>query len=186
MGLVDSEQAPIEIFISSNDKALMVKEATRLKNAIKAIHGAKDPYLSTEDVTPEVKIALDREKMGQLGVSVAAVGMQLQGALSGNDDSQLDLDGSEYDIRVMLDAANRKDVEDIQDLTFMNNEGKQVRLSEFADISVDNAAGTLERKNRIGNTTLRCYVLGAALGTVAADIEKYLKKHPLDPKVRLS
>ncbi|MFM7644854.1 MAG: efflux RND transporter permease subunit [Sphingomonadales bacterium] len=186
MGLIDSEQAPIEIFISSNDKDLMNKEARRLKNAIKAMKGAKDPYLSTEDVTPEVKIALDREKMGQLGVNVAAVGMQLQGALSGNDDSQLDIDGSEYDIRVMLDAANRKDVEDIQDMTFANNEGKQVRLSEFAAISVDNAAGTLERKNRIGNTTLRCYVLGTAPGTVAADIEKYLKKHPMDPNVRLT
>ncbi|MFN4878973.1 MAG: efflux RND transporter permease subunit [Flavobacteriia bacterium] len=186
MGLIDSEQAPIEIFISSNDKELMVNEARRLKNAIKAMHGAKDPYLSTEDVTPEVKIALDREKMGQLGVNVAAVGMQLQGALSGNDDSQLDVDGSDYDIRVMLDAANRKDVEDIQDMTFANNEGKQVRLSEFAQISVDNAAGTLERKNRIANTTLRCYVLGTAPGTVAADIEKYLKKHPLDPNVRLT
>ncbi|MFN5507013.1 MAG: efflux RND transporter permease subunit, partial [Flavobacteriia bacterium] len=173
-------------FISSNDKELMVNEARRLKNAIKAMHGAKDPYLSTEDVTPEVKIALDREKMGQLGVNVAAVGMQLQGALSGNDDSQLDVDGSDYDIRVMLDAANRKDVEDIQDMTFANNEGKQVRLSEFAQISVDNASGTLERKNRIANTTLRCYVLGTAPGTVAADIEKYLKKHPLDPNVRLT
>jgi HAE1 family hydrophobic/amphiphilic exporter-1 len=176
MGLIDSEQAPIEIFISSNDKDLMIKEARRLKTAIKAMHGAKDPYLSTEDVTPEVKIALNREKMGQLGVNVAAVGMQLQGALSGNDDSQIDLDGSEYDIRVMLDASNRKDVEDIQSMTFANNEGKQVQLSEFADISVDNAAGTLERKNRISNTTLRCYVLGTAPGTVAADIEKYLKK----------
>jgi HAE1 family hydrophobic/amphiphilic exporter-1 len=186
MGLVDSEQAPIEIFISSNDKELMVKEARRLKNAIKSMHGAKDPSLSTEDVTPEVKIALNREKMGQLGVNVAAVGMQLQGSLSGNHDSQIDLDGSEYDIRVMLDAANRKDVEDIQNMTFANNEGKQVQLSEFAEISVDNAAGTLERKNRISNTTLRCYVLGTAPGTVAADIEKYLKKNPLDPNVRLT
>jgi HAE1 family hydrophobic/amphiphilic exporter-1 len=186
MGLIDSEQAPIEIFISSNDKELMIKEARRLKTAIRSMKGAKDPSLSTEDVTPEVKIALNREKMGQLGVNVASVGMQLQGSLSGNDDSQIDLDGSEYDIRVMLDAANRKDVEDIQNMTFSNNEGKQVQLSEFADISVDNAAGTLERKNRISNTTLRCYVLGTAPGTVAADIDKYLKKHPLDPNVRLT
>jgi HAE1 family hydrophobic/amphiphilic exporter-1 len=186
MGLIDSEQAPIEIFISSNDKELMMKEAQRLKHAIKAMKGAKDPSLSTEDITPEVKIALDREKMGQLGVNVAAVGMQLQGALSGNDDSQIDLAGSEYDIRVMLDAANRKDIQDVAEMSFTNNEGKQVRLADFANISVDNAAGTLERKNRIANTTLRCYVLGTAPGTVATAIEDYLKKEPLDPSVRLT
>ena len=186
MGLIDSEQAPIEIFLSSNDKELMNKEARRLKNAIKAMKGAKDPYLSTEDVTPEVKIALDRQKMGQLGVNVATIGMQLQGALSGNNDSQLDIENTDYDIRVMLDASNRMDAEDIENMTVLNNSGKQVLLSEFASISVDNAAGTLERKNRIGNTTLRCYVLGTAPGTLASEIEKYLKTNPLDPGVRLT
>ena len=186
MGMVESEEAPIEMFLSSDDNELLIKEARRLKIQLLKIKGAKDPAISTDDVTPEVRIELDREKMGQLGLPIAVVGMQLQNALTGNDDSQFDEKGHEYDIRVMVDAFDRKNVEDIKNMTFNTSDGKQVELGEFAEVSVENGNGTLERKNRIPNTTLRCWVLGTAAGNVSAEIDKYLEKNPLDKNVRLT
>jgi HAE1 family hydrophobic/amphiphilic exporter-1 len=185
IGMVESEEAPIEIFLSSEDSDLLMKEARRLKAAILAIKGAKDPTISTDDITPEVRIELDREKMGQLGLPIAIVGMQLQNALTGNDDAQFDDKGQEYDIRVMVDKFDRKNVDDVKSMTFSTNDGKQVRLSEFADVTVENGNGSLERKNRIPNTTIRAYVLGTASGNVANDIIKYLEKNPLDENVRM-
>ncbi len=185
IGMVESEEAPIEIFLSSEDNELLMKEARRLKTAILGIKGAKDPTISTDDITPEVRIELDREKMGQLGLPIAIVGVQLQNALTGNDDTQFDDKGQEYDIRVMVDKFDRKNVDDIKSMTFITNDGKQVRLSEFAAISVENGNGSLERKNRIPNTTIRSYVMGTASGTVSAEIEKYLKENPLDENVRM-
>jgi HAE1 family hydrophobic/amphiphilic exporter-1 len=186
MGMVESEEAPIEMFLSSDDNELLIREARRLKTQLLKIKGAKDPAISTDDVTPEVRIELNREKMGQLGLPIAVVGMQLQNALSGNDDSQFDEKGHEYDIRVMVDAFDRKNVEDIKNMTFNTSDGKQVQLGEFAEVSVENGFGTLERKNRIPNTTLRCWVLGTAAGNVSAEIDKYLEKNPLDKNVRLT
>jgi HAE1 family hydrophobic/amphiphilic exporter-1 len=185
IGMVESEEAPIEIFLSSDDQELLIREARRLKNKILTIKGAKDPTISTDDITPELRIELDREKMGQLGLPIALIGMQLQSALTGNDKNQFDVAGQEYNIRIMMDKFDRKNADDINSMTFTTNDGKQVRLSEFADVSVDNSVGSLERKNRISNTTLRCYVLGTASGNVSAEIEKYLKKEPLDKNVRL-
>ena len=185
IGMVESEEAPIEIFLSSDDQELLIREARRLKNKILSIKGAKDPTISTDDITPELRIELDREKMGQLGLPIALIGMQLQSALTGNDKNQFDVAGQEYNIRIMMDKFDRKNADDINSMTFTTNDGKQVRLSEFADVSVDNSVGSLERKNRISNTTLRCYVLGTASGNVSAEIEKYLKKEPLDKNVRL-
>jgi len=185
IGMVESEEAPIEIFLSSDDQELLIREARRLKNKILTIKGAKDPTISTDDITPELRIELDREKMGQLGLPIALIGMQLQSALTGNDKNQFDTEGQEYNIRIMMDKFDRKNADDINSMTFTTNDGKQVRLSEFADVSVDNSVGSLERKNRISNTTLRCYVLGTASGNVSAEIEKYLKKEPLDKNVRL-
>jgi HAE1 family hydrophobic/amphiphilic exporter-1 len=185
IGMVESEEAPVEIFLSSDDSELLMREAKRMKEMILNIPGAKDPTISTEDISPEVRIDLDREKMGQLGLPIATIGMQLQNALTGNTDAQFDEKGQEYDIRVMMDPNDRKNVDDLNSLTFTANDGKQVRLSEFAKVTVDNAAGSLERKNRISNTTLRCYVLGTAAGNVSSAIEKYLKKNPLDSNVRM-
>lgn len=185
IGMVESEEAPIEIFLSSEDTDLLMKEAQRLKAAILNIEGAKDPSISTDDVTPEVRIELDREKMGQLGLPIAIVGMQLQNALTGNDDAQFDDQGQEYDIRVMLDKFDRKNVDDVKSINFISNDGKQVRLSDFATITVENGNGSLERKNRIPNTTIRAYVLGTASGNVSKEIIDYLKEKPLDENVRM-
>jgi HAE1 family hydrophobic/amphiphilic exporter-1 len=185
MGMVESEEAPIEIFLSSDNNELLLKEARRLKNAIQAMKGSKDPTISTDDVTPEVRVELDREKMGALGLPIVTVGMQLQNALTGNDDAQFDDKGEEYDIRIMLDKFDRKSANDIEEMLFSTNDGKQIRLADFAKITVDNGNGSLERKNRISNTTIRSYVLGTASGTVAAEIEKYLEKNPLDKNIRM-
>lgn len=185
IGMVESEEAPIEIFLSSDDTELLMKEARRLKTAILQIKGAKDPTISTDDITPEVRVELDREKMGQLGLPIAVVGMQLQNGLTGNDDSQFDDKGQEYDIRIMMDKFDRKNVDDIKNITFTANDGKQVRLSEFADVTVENGNGSLERKNRISSTTIRSYVMGTASGTVSAEIDKYLEENPLDPNIRM-
>jgi len=185
IGMVESEEAPIEIFLSSDDPDLLMTEARRLKTAMLGMKGAKDPIISTDDVTPEVRIELDREKMGQLGLPIAVVGMQLQNALTGNDDTKFDDKGEEYIIRVMMDEFDRKNADDMKNLTFTANDGKQVRLSEFADVFVENGNGTLERKNRISSTTIKSYVQGTAPGTLSADIENYLKEKPLDENVRM-
>jgi hydrophobic/amphiphilic exporter-1 (mainly G- bacteria), HAE1 family len=185
MGMVDSEEAPVEIFLSSDDSDLLMREAKRLKKHILTIPGAKDPTISTDEFSPEVRIELNREKMGQLGLPIASVGMQLQNGLTGNDDARFDIKGEEYDIRIMLDKYDRSNVDNINEMTFVTNDGKQVRLSEFAEVSIENGYGQLERKNRISNTTLRSYVLGTAAGTVADSITKYLEKEPLDKNVRM-
>jgi hydrophobic/amphiphilic exporter-1 (mainly G- bacteria), HAE1 family len=179
IGMVESEEAPIEIFLASDNTKVLFEEAERLKGAILLMDGAKDPTISTDDITPEVRIELNREKMGQLGIPIAVVGGQLQTALSGNDDSRYDEKGTEYDIRVMLDKFDREDVDDVRDMTFMANDGKLVRLGDFADVSVDNANGSLERKNRQSSTTIRAYVLGSPPGNLATKIDEYLKEKPL-------
>ena len=186
IGMVESEEAPIEIFLSSNNKDLLMDEARRLKKAILNIPGAKDPTISTDDVTPEIRVELDREKMGQLGLPIAMVGMQLQNALTGNTDSNFEDQDNEYDIRIMMDQSDRKNVDDIKNMSFSTTKGNVVELKEFANISIGNGFSSLERKNRLSSTTIRAYILGSAAGTVAKEIEDYLKVQPLDENVRLT
>lgn len=185
IGMVESEEAPIEMFLSSTNAELLMKEARRLKKYIQSVPGAKDPTISTDEVNPEVRVDLNREKMGQLNLPIASVGQQLQFALTGNDNAKFDDGGTEYKINVIMDKFDRKNLNDIRSMTFMSNDGRQVELKEFANVYVENGYGSLERKNRINNTTLRCYVNGTAPGNVADSINKYLKKEPLDENVRL-
>ena len=185
IGMIESEEAPVEIFLSSDDNNLLISEARRLKQFMDGVKGAKDAYISTDDITPEIRIELDRNKMGQLGIPIAALGMDLQNALTGNSDIKYNDNGNEFGIRVMLDREDRNSMEDISNLSVTALDGKKVNLKEFSKITVENGNGSLERKNRANNTTVRCWVLGRAAGNVAQDIEAYLKAKPLDNRVKL-
>ncbi len=185
IGMVESEEAPIEIFLASSDSELLMDEARRLKEAILVMPGAKDPTISTDDISPEIRIELDREKMGQLGLPIAVVGMQLQNALSGNNSSNFSEKENEYDIRVMLNQGDRQNVDDIRNMSFTTTRGNVVELEEFAEITVENGFGSLERKNRLSSTTIRAYVLGTPAGTLAQKIQEYLDKQPLNENVRM-
>jgi hydrophobic/amphiphilic exporter-1 (mainly G- bacteria), HAE1 family len=185
IGMVESEEAPIEIFLASSDSDLLMDEARRLKEAILVMPGAKDPTISTDDISPEIRIELDREKMGQLGLPIAVVGMQLQNALSGNNSSNFSEKENEYDIKVMLNQGDRQNVDDVKNMSFTTTRGNVVELEEFAEITVENGFGSLERKNRLSSTTIRAYVLGTPAGTLAQKIQEYLDKNPLNENVRM-
>jgi HAE1 family hydrophobic/amphiphilic exporter-1 len=185
IGMVESEEAPIEIFLASSDSDLLMDEARRLKEAILVMPGAKDPTISTDDISPEIRIELDREKMGQLGLPIAVVGMQLQNALSGNNSSNFSEKENEYDIKVMLNQGDRQNVDDVRNMSFTTTRGNVVELEEFAEITVENGFGSLERKNRLSSTTIRAYVLGTPAGTLAQKIQEYLDKNPLNENVRM-
>lgn len=185
IGMVESEEAPIEIFLASSDSDLLMDEARRLKEAILVMPGAKDPTISTDDISPEIRIELDREKMGQLGLPIAVVGMQLQNALSGNNSSNFSEKENEYDIKVMLNQGDRQNVDDVKNMSFTTTRGNVVELEEFAEITVENGFGSLERKNRLSSTTIRAYVLGTPAGTLAQKIQDYLDKNPLNENVRM-
>jgi hydrophobic/amphiphilic exporter-1 (mainly G- bacteria), HAE1 family len=186
MGMVDSEEAPIEIFLSGNDIDVVMDEARRLKNAILRIPGAKDPTISTDDFTPEIKVELDREKMGQLGLPIAVVGMQLQNALTGNSATNLTDKENEYEINVVLDKGDRKNIDDIKNMSFTTSKGNVVELEEFASITIGQGFAQLERKNRLSSTKISAYVLGSPAGTVATKIQDYLKAKPLNKDVILT
>jgi len=186
IGMVESEEAPIELFLASNDSELLMDEARRLKKAMTEMPGAKDPIISTDDVTPEIRIELNREKMGQLGIPIAVVGVQLQNALTGNSESSFTEKDNEYNIRIMLDQGDRKNVDDIKKISFTSTRGNIIELEEFADITLGNGFASLERKNRLNSTTIRCYVLGTAAGTLAQKINQYLTENPLNENVKMT
>jgi HAE1 family hydrophobic/amphiphilic exporter-1 len=124
--------------------------------------------------------------MGQLGLPIAVVGMQLQNGLTGNSASNYSENANEYDIRVMMDQSDRKNIDDIRNMSFTTTKGNVVELEEFATITVGNGFASLERKNRLSSTTIRSYVLGTPAGTLAEAITTYLEKNPLDKNVKMT
>ncbi|KAA9347000.1 efflux RND transporter permease subunit [Larkinella humicola] len=187
VGIVNSGTAPIEIFLSGDNMDQLLASANDLGNRIRKTPGANDVNVSIESGNPEVRVEIDREKMAKLGLNIQTVGATLQNAFAGNDDSKFRDGGEDYDIRIMLDAFDRKNPDDVKNINFVSPQaGRTVRLAEFANVSLSNGPSLLERKNRRSSVTVTANVLGIGSGTLTATIQAELAKNPLPAGVTLS
>jgi HAE1 family hydrophobic/amphiphilic exporter-1 len=175
-----TSEAPIQILLRGSDMNEIYKTADTVMNVISGISGINDINLSVENSMPEMHIELNRDKMSMLGLSVADVGTTLSLAFSGNTDLQYSDEGEDYDINVKLDRFDRKNLDDVGSITFLNNGGSIVELRQFADIYQSLGPTKLERYDRISSLKVTAEVYGRPVGTVGDEIKAAVAKniHP--------
>ncbi|MCF0052261.1 efflux RND transporter permease subunit [Dyadobacter sp. LJ53] len=187
VGMVNSGTSPIEIFLSGDDLDKILASANDLANRLRKTPGANDVNVSVEAGNPEVRVEIDREKMAKLGLDIQTVGATMQNAFAGNDDSKYRDGGEDYEIRIMLDAFDRKNPDDVKNINFYSPAAKRpVRLAEFANVSLSNGPSIVERKNRRSSVTVTANTLGIGSGTLVSNIQQGLVEKPLPSDVTLT
>jgi HAE1 family hydrophobic/amphiphilic exporter-1 len=110
--------------------------------------------------------------MQLLGITNAQVGMVLRTAFNGNTDSKFKDKGFDYDINIQLQEFNRSNVDDIKNLSVVNNEGQVIRIRQFAGIEEQESYAKLERSNRSPSVTIKSQVIGRPAGTVGRELQR--------------
>jgi multidrug efflux pump subunit AcrB len=165
-----ADEAPIQIVFQGADKDTVMAFARKMMKEIRNIPGTNNVKLTVESGLPELLIRFDKEKMAQLGVSPEIAGATIQTSFSGNNENKLQQGNFEYNINIRLDAFNRRSVEDVRNLTVINNIGQSVKLEQFAGITETTSSSRLERYNRISSVMLESQAIGRPVGDVGNDI----------------
>lgn len=175
-----ASRANIDISVKGTDMNKIRETASMIKDVVTTIPGAEYIKFDTDDPKPEIEIKLNREKMSQLGLDATQVGMVLQNAFRGNNNSKFRENGNEYDIMVSVDKFDKTNLDDVKKLTFVNGQGHVFNLGDFADIYQSMGESMLKRTDRLSSINVQAVVIGRPSGTVGAEIKKILdtKKLP--------
>lgn len=184
-GMGNADDAPIQVLLRGPDVNKLFEMGDSVMKIIKEVPGTNDVKLSIDKSKPELQIKLDREKMEQLGLHVQQVGSTLNLALAGNTDLQYSEGDDDFDINVQYDQFNRKKIDDVGSLTFLNNQGKLVELKNFAAITQSLGPNKLERYDRISSLTVKCSVYGRPVGTVGEEIKAAIKEKIHSPEITI-
>ncbi|WP_266364687.1 efflux RND transporter permease subunit [Tellurirhabdus rosea] len=185
VGIVGAQQAPIQIAVKGTNLKDIREAAAIVKQVTQSVPGTQDVKYSVKDPKPEVTVNLDREKMAQLGINASEVGMALQNAFRGNDQTKFKQGGNEYDILISLDRFDRSSAADISRLTFVNNQGRSFELSQFASVQEQIGESVLERIDRLSSVTINAQVVGRPVGTVGTDIQTKMAQTKLPEGVTI-
>jgi HAE1 family hydrophobic/amphiphilic exporter-1 len=170
-----ANRSPIQILISGTNFEEVNKGAKIMMDVVTGIKGTTDVRLSSEEGKPELRVAIDREKMALLGVTINDVGMALRIALTGDNDSKFREGVTEYDIRILLDEYNRTKTGNIGNFAITNSKGQQIELKQFAEFYQTTGPTKLEREDRMSSINLFAQVYGRTSGDIANDIREKMK-----------
>ncbi|GGD48478.1 efflux RND transporter permease subunit [Muriicola marianensis] len=102
---------PINIELEGKDYDVLINTAENIRNFInrKNIAGIEELKIDVNKGKPSMNVQVDREKAGELGVSVGQVGQQLRRSLFGEKAGVYKVDGEDYDINVRFKEDLRYD-----------------------------------------------------------------------------
>jgi multidrug efflux pump len=117
---------------------------------------------------PELRIIVNREKLGDQGVPVETVGRTLETMLGGRVVTRYKQDGEQYDVIVQVAADDRNTPQDISDIYVRARSGEMVPLSSVTNIREAVSPRNLNHFNRLRSATVTSeiatgYSLGEAL-----------------------
>ncbi len=144
----------IDIQIRGYDLETSRGVGKELRDRFKAWPDISEATFSMDDQKPQLTVRFDREKMGRLGLSTAAVGQAVSTAFMGRTAARYADGGDEYDVVVRYGRDYRKDADELRRLPLATPGGKTVPLSNVADIGMKLAPVNITRLDQERVTTV--------------------------------
>ncbi|SDH39949.1 efflux RND transporter permease subunit [Myroides phaeus] len=166
VGLIGAEEAPLSLTVTGSSLDDAMDFAIQAKDILEQIPGAMEVKLTSETGSPEINVQVDRDKMAALGLDMYTVGMTMQTAFNGNTDSKFRAGEYEYDINIRFQEYARGTIDDVKDISFMNNIGQNIKLQQFATVAYSSGPSVLERRDKTPSVTIKSQTIGRDPGQI--------------------
>jgi hydrophobic/amphiphilic exporter-1 (mainly G- bacteria), HAE1 family len=178
----------IQVDVRGHDLQIANALAHQVQATIAAVEGITDTRVSRETGTPEELILVDRVKAADMQLTVSQIATMLQTVLSGSSAGTFREAGNEYTIRVQLDAAETRSLNDILDLPITNATGERIVLRNVVTTAARLGPVFIERKDQQRVIYVTAEYSGRDMGAILADVRSGLDAIavPLEFSLQLS
>jgi multidrug efflux pump subunit AcrB len=166
---------PIEVAVTGANLTVSREYADVLKAEMARIPGLRDLQFGQALDYPVMQVQIDRERAGQLGVTVEEVGRSLVAATSSSrfvtpnywaDPNS----GIAYQVQVEIPQHTMSSMEDILNVPVMQNGAARPLLGDVATVSQQTAIGEYNRYSQQRMITLTANVHEIDLGTASREV----------------
>ncbi len=165
---------PIEYVVMSQvPYPELQRTVDRFLEEVRKYPGVQNLQIDLRLNTPEVRVAINRDKLSDIGVAVETVGRTLETMLGGRQVTRFKREGEQYDVIVQVAPLDRTTPADISDAYVRARDGGMVQLSNLVDVREGVAPQSLNHFNRlravkVTGTLAPGYAVGEALNAMDA------------------
>lgn len=127
--------------------------------------------------TPQLEVAVDREKLALLGIDVSVVGRTLESALGGRNVTRFKEGAEQYDVMVQVDPQKRSQPKDLEGIYVRSKYGEMVPLSNIVTVTETIAPQNLRHFNKLRSVTISANLQsGVSQGEGIALVEEIIRE----------
>ena len=184
---IGADVKPIQISVRGSDLMRLVPLSEKLMAEAKQVPGAADVDTSEEPPQPEVRVAVNRDAAGDLGLDLGTVASTIRGLVAGEVVSQFeDPDGDSYDVRLRVQRGDRTRAGDLLGLDLPAQGGRAlVPASQVASLDTGTAPSKIRRRDLLREVRLSASTVNRSLGEVVNDIKSRSAAIGIPPGFRI-
>jgi len=172
---------PIEVGMNGPDLVANRAFAEKVMAEMAQIRTLRDIQFGQPLDYPTVNVNVDRERAGQLGVTMQQVGRSLVAATSSSRFVQPNywLDkksGTAYQVQIEVPQSQMRSIEDIESLPAMPDGSSRPLVGDVAQINYGTMPGEYDRYNQQRMITITANIAGTDLGSAAQQVEAAVKR----------
>jgi len=176
------------VSVSGPELDVLSRATDKMVEEMKKIRGFVDPDTNADNTKPEFRIAINRQKMAEMGFQVSDLSTAMKTLIGGEKVSRFKDGDEQYDIILRLMEKDRNIPELINEIKLQNRSGKLIPISNF--IKIDSSVGPtrIERINRERQISIGADLDDKVkpLNEALADIKKVFNELNLPPGYRLN
>lgn len=169
---------PVDVAVKSDNLDLAVETAEKIRDLIdENLKGITEIRTDFNKGLPELKITIDRERAYAYNLTMQAIATEISNSVNGITATQLKKNGSDTDVVVMLDKADRSSELDLNRIFIRNSLGEKISLDNLATIERSTGPVSISRENEMRTV----HVVGGlapnyAVSQAESDIKALLEK----------
>ena len=165
-------KSSLAVKIYGDDLTVLQDKAVQIKNTLSRTPGFTDLTVIRELGQPSLLIDVDRDKIARYGINVADVEAVISAAVGGQAVTQVIQGEKVFDLVVRMQPQFRSSAHEIGGLLVGTPDGKQIPLSQLADIRQGNGASFIYRENNSRYIGVQYSIEGRDLESAVRDGQK--------------
>ena len=169
-----STRTPIEIEVHGEDMRALRDQAQRVQQVLSGLPELADVNTTLQAGAPEIQVVYDRERLTRYGLNVQDVARLVRDKVQGFEATRYNLRDRTIPIIVRLDEADRRAVENVEQLVVNPGAGPPIWLQSVADVVLGEGPSEVRRVDGQRVALVRANLAEGSLSGAVAAIRREL------------
>lgn len=175
--LITGVRADLAIKIFGEDLEVLARKADEVEELIQGVEGASDITVEKVDGLPQMSVTYDRQKIARYGLNISDVNDVLTTGFAGKAAGSIFEGERRFDLVVRFDRHFREDIDHIKNTYITAPNGRQIPLSELAQINYNKGPAKISRDDTKRRIVVGVNVRNRDLESVVDDVSRLIKQN---------